>query len=88
LSGRLSENDNPQKLGLPMGGFILVVGAPLRSTAYRHNPYLLIGHEPGVLQGGSPEQRLMGIHDSYELALNDWMGTAAFDRDEDHWPRK
>jgi predicted oxidoreductase len=42
----------------------------------------------GIFLVDSPEQRLMGIHDSYELALEDWMGTAAFDRKEDYWPRK
>jgi predicted oxidoreductase len=36
----------------------------------------------------TPEQRRMGIRDSRELALQDWMGSAQFDRDEDHWPRK
>lgn len=30
----------------------------------------------------------MGIKDSYELALQDWKGTAGFDRNEDYWPRK
>jgi predicted oxidoreductase len=30
----------------------------------------------------------MGVRDSRELALTDWMGTAAFDRPEDHWPRR
>ena len=35
-----------------------------------------------------PEQRRMGIRDSHALALEDWMGTAAFDRDEDFWPRQ
>lgn len=33
-------------------------------------------------------QRRMGIKDSYELAMQDWMGTAGFDRKEDFWPRK
>ncbi|MGO9699138.1 MAG: FAD-binding dehydrogenase [Xanthobacteraceae bacterium] len=42
----------------------------------------------GVFLVHSPEQRRMGIHDSYALALSDWMGTAGFDRDEDFWPRK
>lgn len=36
----------------------------------------------------SPEQRRMGIIDSYELGYRDWMGTAKFDREEDYWPRK
>ena len=30
----------------------------------------------------------MGIRNSHALALEDWMGTAAFDRDEDFWPRQ
>jgi uncharacterized protein len=42
----------------------------------------------GIFLVNSPEQRRLGIHDSYDLALEDWMGTAGFDRDEDHWPRK
>ena len=42
----------------------------------------------GLFLVDSPEQRRMGIHDSYELALQDWMGTAAFDRPEDAWPRQ
>src|SRR6185312_14543153 len=42
----------------------------------------------GLFLVDSPEQRRMGIRDSYELALQDWMGTAAFDRDEDLWPRR
>ena len=36
----------------------------------------------------SPEQRRLGIRDSMELARRDWMATAGFDRDDDHWPRK
>jgi predicted oxidoreductase len=28
------------------------------------------------------------IHDSHELALQDWLGSAAFDREEDLWPRR
>ncbi len=41
----------------------------------------------GLFFVDSPEQRRMGIKDSHELALQDWMGSAQFDRDEDHWPR-
>jgi uncharacterized protein len=41
----------------------------------------------GLLFVGSPEQRRTGIHDTLELALNDWMTTAGLDRDDDHWPR-
>lgn len=62
---------------------------------------LLLDQEPEQSLGGqafwslgglflvdSPEQRRMGIKDSYDLALSDWMGSAQFDRDSDHWPRK
>lgn len=42
----------------------------------------------GLMFVGSPEQKRARIKDSYELALQDWMGTAAFDRPEDEWPRK
>jgi hypothetical protein len=41
----------------------------------------------GLFLVDSPEQRRMGIKDSHELALQDWMGSAQFDRDEDRWPR-
>src|SRR6478609_2197139 len=42
----------------------------------------------GLFFVNSPEQRRMGIKDSHELALQDWMGSAQFDRDEDLWPRR
>jgi hypothetical protein len=42
----------------------------------------------GIFLVDSPEQRRMRVRDSHALALEDWMGTAAFDRDEDFWPRK
>ncbi len=41
----------------------------------------------GLFFVNSPEQRRLGIRDSRELAMNDWMATAGFDRAEDHWPR-
>ncbi|HEY3959701.1 MAG TPA: FAD-binding dehydrogenase [Solirubrobacteraceae bacterium] len=62
---------------------------------------LLLDQEPEASLGGqafwsfgglffvdSPEQRRMGIHDSRELAWQDWLGTAGFDRPEDEWPRR
>nr|WP_246044884.1 FAD-binding dehydrogenase [Rhodococcus oryzae] len=43
----------------------------------------------GLFFVDSPEQRRLGIKDSHELALADWMGSAGFDRErEDHWPRQ
>ena len=39
----------------------------------------------GLFLVDSPEQRRMGVHDSFELAWSDWLGSAGFDRltDED-----
>src|SRR3974390_2062259 len=42
----------------------------------------------GLFLIDSPEQRRLGIKDSFELAHQDWMGTAGFDRDEALWPRR
>lgn len=64
---------------------------------------LLLDQEPEASLGGqawwsfgglflidSPEQRRMGIKDSKELAWQDWLGAAGFDRevDEDYWGKK
>ncbi|ACX64886.1 FAD-binding dehydrogenase [Paenibacillus sp. Y412MC10] len=44
----------------------------------------------GLFLVDSPEQRRLGIRDSRELAWQDWLGAAGFDReeDEDLWGRK
>jgi len=42
----------------------------------------------GLFLVNSPEQRRLGIKDSVELAMQDWLGTAGFDRDDDFWPRQ
>jgi predicted oxidoreductase len=42
----------------------------------------------GLFLVNSPEQRRLGIRDSHDLALQDWMGSAGFDREEDLWPRR
>ncbi|RDI50740.1 FAD-binding dehydrogenase [Nocardia mexicana] len=43
----------------------------------------------GLFFVDSPEQRRMGVKDSFELAWQDWQGSAGFDRDdEDHWARR
>ncbi|MFE9172181.1 FAD-binding dehydrogenase [Streptomyces kebangsaanensis] len=41
----------------------------------------------GLFLVDSPEQRRLGVKDSFELAWNDWQGSARFDRleDEDSW---
>ncbi|MFT4189416.1 MAG: FAD-binding dehydrogenase [Aeromicrobium sp.] len=42
----------------------------------------------GLFFVDSPQQRRMGIKDSPELAWQDWLGSAQFDRDDDLWPRR
>src|ERR1700733_8010929 len=43
----------------------------------------------GLFFVDSPEQRRLRVKDSYELALQDWMGSAQFDRQrEGRWPRR
>src|SRR6201995_320171 len=62
---------------------------------------LIVDQENGANLGGqafwsfgglffvdSPEQRRVGVRDGHDLALQDWLGTAAFDRQEDYWPRQ
>jgi predicted oxidoreductase len=62
---------------------------------------LLLDQEPEQSLGGqafwsfgglflvdTPEQRRMGVRDSHDLAWQDWLGSAGFDREEDHWPRR
>lgn len=76
----------------------LVATAELAEAGRR---VILIDQEPEVSLGGqahwsfgglffvdSPEQRRLGVRDSHELAWQDWMGSAGFDRDEDYWPRQ
>ena len=62
---------------------------------------ILVDQEPEASLGGqafwsfgglflvdSPEQRRLRVRDSRELALDDWLGAAAFDRGADAWPRR
>src|SRR6476659_10512763 len=42
----------------------------------------------GLFFVDSPEQRRMRVRDSHDLALQDWMGSAGFDRPEDYWPKR
>jgi predicted oxidoreductase len=76
----------------------LVATAELADAGKR---VLLLDQEPEASLGGqaywsfgglflvdSPEQRRMGIRDSRDLAWQDWLGSAGFDRPEDEWPRR
>ncbi|CVI63835.1 MULTISPECIES: FAD-binding dehydrogenase [Agrobacterium] len=42
----------------------------------------------GLFFVDSPEQRRMRVRDSLDLARQDWLGSAGFDRPEDYWPRR
>jgi predicted oxidoreductase len=42
----------------------------------------------GLFLVNSPEQRRLGVHDSLERAMADWIRTAGFDRDVDAWPKR
>lgn len=42
----------------------------------------------GLFLVDTPEQRRLRVKDSRDLAWQDWLGSAQFDRTEDDWPRK
>ena len=42
----------------------------------------------GLFCVNSTEQCRLGIKDSRELAMQDWLNTASFDRNCDYWPKK
>jgi predicted oxidoreductase len=76
----------------------LVATAELAAAGRR---VLLVDQEPEASLGGqafwsfggiflvdSPEQRRWRIKDSRDLAWQDWLGSAGFDRPEDEWPRR
>ena len=42
----------------------------------------------GLLMVDTPEQRRLGIRDSHEVAHDDWMRAAGFDRETDSWGRQ
>ena len=42
----------------------------------------------GLFMVDTKEQRRLRIKDSAALAMQDWLGSAQFDRPEDHWPRQ
>lgn len=70
-----------------------LVEAGKRVTILEQEPPQSLGGQAFWSFGGlflvdSPEQRRMRIRDSHDLAWQDWLGTAGFDRDDDAWPRK
>ncbi|MDT4894896.1 MAG: uncharacterized protein QOE97_3931 [Pseudonocardiales bacterium] len=79
--------------GLVAAGELLAAGR--RVLLVEQEPEQNLGGQAFWSFGGlffvdSPEQRRMRIKDSIDLALQDWFGSAAFDRldDEDVWPKQ
>ncbi|MFD7227190.1 FAD-binding dehydrogenase [Streptomyces sp. NPDC059881] len=83
-------------IGAGLAGLVAtaeLVDAGRRVILLDQEPERSIGGQAHWSFGGlffvdSPEQRRMRIKDSHDLALQDWLGTAGFDREDDHWPRR
>lgn len=89
---------NPDAIVVGAGLSGLVAASELVDAGRR---VVIVDQEPEASLGGqahwsfgglflidSPEQRRMGVKDSIDLARQDWLGTAGFDREEDEWGRR
>ncbi len=92
----MAESPDAIVVGAGLAG--LVATAELADAGRR---VILVEQEPGPWLGGqaywslgglflvdTPEQRRLGVRDSYERAMADWARTAGFDREVDAWPRR
>ncbi len=92
----MSESADAIVVGAGLAGLVAaceLIDAGRRVVIVDQEPEASLGGQAFWSLGGlflvdTPEQRRLGIRDSHELALSDWMGTAAFDRPEDYWPRR
>jgi uncharacterized protein len=83
-------------VGAGLSGLVAAVeiaSAGKHVTILDQEPHQSLGGQAHWSLGGlffidSPEQRRLRIHDSLDLARQDWSGAAGFDRAEDHWPRQ
>lgn len=84
-------------IGAGLAGLVAaaeLIDAGKRVTILEQEPEASFGGQAWWSFGGlflidSPEQRRMGVHDSIDLARDDWYGSAGFDRDdEDAWGRR
>ncbi|MBX9912228.1 MAG: FAD-binding dehydrogenase [Beijerinckiaceae bacterium] len=92
---RMAQEADVVIVGAGLAG--LVAAAELAEAGRR---VVILDQEPQATLGGqahwsfgglflidTPEQRRLRIRDSLALATQDWLGSAGFDRPEDHWPR-
>jgi uncharacterized protein len=90
------DNADAIVVGAGLAGLVAtaeLVAAGKRVVVLDQEPEASLGGQAWWSFGGlflidSPEQRRMGIRDSYDLARQDWFGSAGFDRDDDAWPRQ
>ena len=93
---RMSNEADAVIIGAGLAGLVAaceLVEARKRVIVLDQEPEQSLGGQAFWSFGGlflvdSPEQRRMRIRDSRELAWQDWVGTAGFDRAEDDWPRR
>lgn len=92
----MAETTDVLVIGAGLAGLVAATEAVdrgCRVTILDQEPRASLGGQAHWSLGGlfmidTPEQRRMGIRDSLDLARQDWLGSAQFDRAEDHWPAK
>jgi predicted oxidoreductase len=93
---RTTESTDAIVVGHGLAGLVAaceLLDAGTRVTIVDQEPAASFGGQAFWSFGGlflidSPEQRRLGVHDSLELARQDWFGSAGFDRDTDDWARR
>ncbi len=94
--GTVTDTADAIVVGAGLAGLVAtaeLADAGRRVIVFDQEPAASLGGQAFWSLGGlffvdSPEQRRLRIRDSRELAWQDWLGTASFDRPEDEWPRR
>src|SRR4051794_22147007 len=99
----MSSEGDAKKPVIIIGGGLAGLVAAFELAVQRNIPTIIVDQENEANLGGqafwslgglfvvnSSEQRRIGIKDSLELAMRDWLGSAQFDRPDgdDRWPIK